>query len=165
MTLKSLILTAAPGCTLAVAESLTCGRLQAIVGSESGASSYFLGGITAYTLEQKVEKLGVDHIHAESVNCVSARVASEMACGVCHFFGSDLGLATTGYAEASPATGVKTPWAYWAIASRTGGKVSVVRQGRLEKNGVNRVQMQEATASCVIEELMSFLQGLKKGEL
>ena len=160
MPLKSLMLKV-PACTLAVAESVTCGRLQSEIGSESGASSYFLGGITTYTLEQKVEKLGVDRSHAEAVKCVSRQVAAEMACGVCGLFGSDIGVGTTGYAEPSPMDGVEQPLAYWAIASRIGGKMSVVRQGLLEKDGIDRVQMQIATASCVIEELMGFLKDLK----
>ncbi|MFN5560840.1 MAG: CinA family protein, partial [Opitutaceae bacterium] len=48
--LKSLLL-GPPGLTLAVAESLTGGRLQARVTAESGSSAYFLGGVTAYTIE------------------------------------------------------------------------------------------------------------------
>ena len=40
-----------PQLTLSVAESLTCGRIQARVGEISGASEFFLGGITAYTLD------------------------------------------------------------------------------------------------------------------
>ncbi len=160
MSLKSLMLKT-PKCTLAVAESLTCGRVQAEIGSEPGASSYFLGGITAYTLEQKVKKLGVDRSHAEIVKCVSTQVAAEMACGVCQLFGSDIGIGTTGYAETSSMDGIKQPLAYWAIASQIEGKVSVVRQGLLEKESVNRVQMQVATASCVIEALVAFLKELK----
>jgi PncC family amidohydrolase len=103
--LKALML-AEPKLTLAVAESLTAGQVQARVASVSGASGYFLGGVTAYTLTQKVKLLGVDRRHAKAVNCVSARVAEEMALGACGLFGADVGVATTGYAEASPADGV-----------------------------------------------------------
>ena len=95
-TLKNLLLRK-PKLTLAVAESLTCGRLQALIGEISGASEYFLGGITAYTLEQKVRHLGVDRATAKRVNSVSATVAEQMARGVGEMFGSHLGLATTGY--------------------------------------------------------------------
>ncbi len=85
--------------TLAVAESLTCGRVQARIGSIPGASEFFLGGLTAYSLDQKVKHLGVDRAVAAPVNSVSAAVAEQMAQGVCALFGSELGLATTGYAE------------------------------------------------------------------
>jgi nicotinamide-nucleotide amidase len=164
MTLKSLMLRN-PICTLAVAESLTCGRVQAEIGSESGASSYFLGGVTAYTLEQKVDKLGVNRSHAESVKCVSAQVAAEMACGVCDLFESDIGIGTTGYAEPSPVDGIEFPLAYWAIASKIRGKMSVVRQGLLEKDGIGRVQMQIAVTALVVDELMSYLKALKEEKI
>src|ERR1044071_5239810 len=102
--LKALML-ASPRLTLAVAESLTCGQVQASVGRISGASTFFLGGITTYTLDGKVRHLGVRRAAARRVNSVSAAVAEEMARGVCRLFGSDLGLATTGYAEPSPTEG------------------------------------------------------------
>jgi PncC family amidohydrolase len=85
--------------TLAVAESLTCGNLQALIGSVSGASNYFQGGITAYNIGQKVNLLGVEYDHAKKVNCVSKKVVQEMAEGVCELTRSSVGIATTGYAE------------------------------------------------------------------
>ena len=48
-----------PRLTLAVAESLTGGRVQARITAISGASEFFLGGMTAYSLDQKVRHLGV----------------------------------------------------------------------------------------------------------
>ena len=86
--LKELLLRA-PRLTLAVAESLTAGQVQARIASVSGSSGYFLGGITAYTLEQKVRHLGVDRAAADPVDCVSAKVAEEMAAGAIRLFGSD----------------------------------------------------------------------------
>src|SRR5688572_2412301 len=94
-----------PRLTLAVAESLTAGQVQARVAAISGASNFFLGGITAYTLEQKAKHLGVDRVAAKRVNGVSAEVAEQMALGVCRLFGADVGVATTGYAEPAPADG------------------------------------------------------------
>ena len=87
--LKKLILRR-PGLTLAGAESLTAGQVQARIAAVSGASDYFLGGVTAYSLEQKVKLLGVNRAHAKSVDCVSQRVAVEMAVGVAKLFGADL---------------------------------------------------------------------------
>lgn len=65
--------------TLATAESVTVGHLQASIAGVSGASSFFQGGITAYTVDQKVQLLGIDRRHADEVDCVSERVAAEMA--------------------------------------------------------------------------------------
>ena len=78
--LKALLL-AEPKLTLAVAESLTAGNVQAQIAGVSGASGYFLGGVTAYSIEEKVRLLGVNRAGAKKVNCVSARVAEEMARG------------------------------------------------------------------------------------
>ncbi|MDE3084311.1 MAG: CinA family protein, partial [Verrucomicrobiota bacterium] len=105
-----------PRLTLAVAESVTCGRLQARMGAISGVSEFFLGGITAYTLDEKVRHLGVNRAEAEAVDCVSAAIAEQMARGACEFFGSDLTLATTGYAEPSTEKKIAAPFAWWALA-------------------------------------------------
>ena len=70
-----------PRLTLAAAESLTAGNVQARIASVSGASGYFRGGVTAYSIEEKVKLLGVNRAAAKRVNCVSARVAEEMAAG------------------------------------------------------------------------------------
>ena len=145
--------------TLAVAESLTCGRVQARIGSISGASEFFLGGITAYTLDQKVKHFGVKRAAAKRVNCVSSAVAKQMAAGVCRLFGSELGLATTGYAE--PAAAAPHPFAFWALAHVSGRK-TIFRSGRVDCPGATRVQVQEEVAETVIAELVKYLRELRR---
>jgi len=145
--------------TLAVAESLTCGRVQARIGSISGASEFFLGGITAYSLDQKVKHLGVDRAVAEPVKSVSAAVAEQMARGVCALFGSELGLATTGYAE--PAAGAPQPFAWWALVYDPVGGKTVVRSGRVDCPGATREQVQEKVAEVVVAELVKYLRELR----
>jgi len=135
----------------------------------SGASNYFLGGVTAYSLEQKVRHLGVDRAGAEHVNSVSAAVAEQMAAGVCRLFGSELGLATTGYAEpfdaaqgeVSPAAGKIQPFAFWALAHELGGGRRTVRSGRVDCPGATRVQAQEKVAETVVVELVKYLRELR----
>ena len=147
--------------TLAAAESMTCGRVQAKVGEISGASEFFLGGITAYSLEQKVRHLGVRRAAAQRVKCVSADVATEMARGVCQLFGSDLGVATTGYAEPSTADGVAAPFAWWALAHRQKGRF-VVRRGRVECPGAKRIAAQTIVAEAVLTELVTYLREMRR---
>ena len=154
--LKTLML-AGPRLSLAVAESLTCGLLEARVGSISGASEFFRGGITAYTLDEKARHLGVDRSAAAPVNCVSSRVAEQMARGACELFGSDVGVATTGYAEPSPAWGVATPHAWWAVAFRSGGGTYAVKSGRLECPGLTRTQVQNQVCAVAFEALLRAL--------
>ena len=69
--------------TIAVAESVTCGLLQAAIGTANDARHFYQGGITAYNLAQKYRHLCVEPVHAMKVNCVSQEVAAEMAINVC----------------------------------------------------------------------------------
>lgn len=151
-----------PRLTLAAAESLTCGQVMARIGAVSGASEYFLGGVTVYTLEQKVKLLGVNRSHARRVHCVSQRVAVEMAAGAAELFGADLAVATTGYAEPNAADGIKVPQAWWALCHRKrGGKAAAV-SGFLEMPGATRVQAQERVAAEVLEKLAAYLREIRK---
>jgi len=68
---------------VATGESVTVGYLQALIASVSGASNFFLGGITAYNIDQKVELLGVDRMQAKQVDCVSPQVAAQMGVWRC----------------------------------------------------------------------------------
>lgn len=153
------LMASGPGLTLAVAESLTCGRLQARIGAISGASDFFLGGVTAYSLEQKVGLLGVDRVEAEATNCVSGRVAEQMARGACVLFGADVGVATTGYAEPSVERGVAVPFAWWALARRGKGGDYAVESGRAEFPGLSRVDVQERVAQLAFDALAGSLRG------
>jgi nicotinamide-nucleotide amidase len=173
-----------PRRTLAVAESITCGHLQARIGAIPGASGFFLGGITAYTLDEKVKHLGVKRAGAKAVNSVSAEVAEQMARGACALFGSDFALATTGYAESfnwaqggpfdgglsrtargKPSTKGKivAPFAWWALAHVQGGrsgwgKKIIVRSGRINGPELARVAMQKLVTERVLAELVEYLR-------
>jgi nicotinamide-nucleotide amidase len=144
-----------PRLTLAVAESLTAGHVQARIAAVSGASNYFLGGVTAYSLAQKVKLLGVNRAHARSVNCVSQRVAVEMALGAMKLFGADLAVATTGYAEPDRAAGVKAPTAWWAICQRHPRGRLALSSGIIEVPGAKRTEAQARIAEDVVGLLVA----------
>lgn len=101
--------------TIAVAESVTSGLLQVALSTAKDASHFFHGGVTTYNLGQKCRHLSVNSIHAENCNSVSQKVAEEMALGVCDLFGSDFGIAITGFATPVKESGNKL-YAYWAAA-------------------------------------------------
>src|SRR5690349_20740357 len=88
--------------TIAIAESVTAGLLQFHLSTATDAAKFFHGGITAYNVAQKFKHLDVEPIHALSCNCVSQKVADEMAMNVSHNFNSDWGIAITGYATPVP---------------------------------------------------------------
>ncbi|HEX2854447.1 MAG TPA: nicotinamide-nucleotide amidohydrolase family protein [Opitutaceae bacterium] len=158
--LKPLML-ADPRLTLAVAESMSCGQVQARIGAISGASEFFLGGITTYSIEQKVRHLGVNRAAAKKVNSVSVEIAEQMAAGVCRLFGSDLGIATTGYAEAAPAEKVAEPFAWWALVRMHKGRVVHRRHGRIECPGESRGDVQAIVAEAAVAELVEYLRELR----
>ena len=88
----------ARGETVATAESLTGGRLAALVTAVPGSSGCFVGGVVAYATRIKVEVLGVPSAVIEEYGAVSSQTAEAMARGVCDLLGSTHGLATTGVA-------------------------------------------------------------------
>ena len=161
--LKELLLRS-PRLTLAVAESLTSGRIQARIGAISGASHFFLGGITAYSLDQKVRHLGVDRDSAKTVNSVSAEVAAQMARGACALFGSNLALATTGYAEPSVEWNVPHPFAWYALAHRRGPTTQpgdfFVQTFQIDCPAADRVAVQDRVAEAALGTLTKYLNDM-----
>jgi PncC family amidohydrolase len=108
--------------TLAVAESVTSGQLQAALSLAREATSFYQGGITTYNLGQKSRHLKIDPIHGEANNCVSEQISIDMANHVCELFSSTWGIGITGYAAPVPALKIKTLYAYFAF-SHKGEKV------------------------------------------
>ncbi|WP_262147493.1 CinA family protein [Chryseobacterium foetidum] len=83
--------------TVSVAESVTSGYLQYSFSQMADASKYYHGGITAYTLEKKVKFLNINSEEAEKCDCVSDKIAEEMARNIAKSFETDWGIAVTGY--------------------------------------------------------------------
>ena len=86
------------GETLAVAESLTGGRVCARLTAIPGASDYFDRGVVAYSNSAKQAALGVSRESLDADGAVSESVAREMACGVRDTAGTTWGVSTTGIA-------------------------------------------------------------------
>lgn len=152
-----------PTLTLAVAESLTGGRIQAAITAVPGASGFFLGGLTAYTLDQKARHLGVRRAAAAKVNAVSAEVATRMARGAAKLFGSELAVATTGYAEPSAEHGVEEPFAYWALVQRVAPRRWHTVGGRVVCARMKRADAQQCVTDAVLAELVAYLKETRAG--
>jgi nicotinamide-nucleotide amidase len=113
--------------TIAVAESVTAGLLQASFASAEDASAFFQGGITAYNIGQKCRHLLVEPIHAGECDCVSEEVSGDMCVQVCSLFKSDYGIGITGYAARVPEKNIKELYAYYAISF----KGEVISRGKI----------------------------------
>jgi nicotinamide-nucleotide amidase len=152
-----------PLLTLGIAESLTSGQVQARVGSVSGASTFFRGGLTAYTIEQKVRHLGVDRAPAEACEAVSEDVARQMARGTCRLFACDVALAITGYAEIPPAGAGPRPFAWWALSHRQSHGGWHDLSGRFPASaGSPRTDVQHQFADAIIHELIRYLRDIRR---
>ena len=141
------------GETLATAESLTGGRLAALVTAVPGASDVFLGGVVAYATELKVDLLGVSEAVVEQYGVVSAECAGQMAQAVRRLTGASYGLSTTGVAGPDPQEGKPVGTVYVGLAGPDGATVAVA----LELVG-DRAAIQDRTCLEALDCLVRTLQ-------
>lgn len=141
------------GHTLAVAESVTSGHLQAALSLPSDASKFFQGGITTYNLGQKSRHLHINPIHAINCNSVSESIADEMALKTVTLFSSDWSIGITGYAAPFPEWGVKDLFAFYAIAFRD----RIVDRGKVESEDKGLFEVQVSFARQVLEKFNKHL--------
>ena len=98
------------GLTIAVAESLTGGKLVAALIDVPGASKTVLGGVVAYNTALKASVLGVDAVLLAERGAVDDEVARQLASGARLTLAvdgraADIGIATTGVAGPDPQDG------------------------------------------------------------
>jgi len=148
------------GATIAVAESVTAGHLQAALSLAEDARRFFQGGITVYNIGQKCRQLGIEPIHAQDCNGVSPAIAEEMASGVAQLFCSQIGIGITGYAAPVPEKGVDAPYAYYGIY---GVGADVVYAERVEGTGKDALEVQLFYVRCVLSGLKKLLESGKLG--
>lgn len=133
--------------TVAAAESCTGGNISAMITARPGASAYYLGGITAYSNEVKINALGVKRETLAEYGAVSREVALQMADGARRLTGADWAVATTGIAGPSGGSAEKPVGTVWiAVSGARGAKAekfcfSPVRERNIGKASVTALQM------------------------
>jgi nicotinamide-nucleotide amidase len=101
------------GLRLATAESCTGGLIGHLITNVAGSSTYYLGGVTAYSNEAKVNLLGVSRKTLEWNGAVSQRTVLEMARGVRKAMGADIGVSVSGIAGPTGGTPDKPVGTVW----------------------------------------------------
>jgi nicotinamide-nucleotide amidase len=150
----ALALLGAAGMSLATVESLTGGRLAALITAVPGASTSYLGGFVTYATALKESLVGVPHAVVEEHGVVSVECARAMAIGCREATGATYALATTGVAGPDPQEDRPVGTVFVGIAGPDG--VSVLS---MELVG-DRHQIQDRAC----REALSALCGIVRGE-
>lgn len=107
---------------VAVAESLTSGRISSVLGRGEAASQWFRGGVVAYDEDVKFDVLGVTRGPVVTDSC-----AREMAEGVRRLLRADVTLGITGVGGPGPNEGSPAGTVHLALCG-PGGTRSVHEQ-------------------------------------
>lgn len=114
------------GLKLAVAESCTGGLASSLITDSPGASTYFLGGIVAYTNDIKQNLLHVSRHTLDTFGAVSEETVLEMARGIRSLFSQEVakdqivGLSISGIAGPEGGTPEKPVGLVWIGLSAQG---------------------------------------------
>jgi len=84
--------------SLISAESCTGGSIAKDITAVPGCSSYFLGGIVAYSNDLKVQLLSVSEKTIADYGAVSEQVVKQMVTGAIENYGADIAVASSGIA-------------------------------------------------------------------
>ena len=141
------------GATLATAESLTGGRLAALLTGVAGASRVYSGGVVAYASDVKQQLLGVPADLVARHGVVSAECARAMAEGARAALGATYAVSTTGVAGPDPQEGKPVGTVFVGVAGPGGTTVTA-----LELVG-DRHAVQERTCREAISALGAGLPG------
>lgn len=141
------------GLKLAVAESCTGGLISHLITNVTGASNYYLGGVTSYANEVKVGVLGVSSATLEKHGAVSAETVLEMARGVRKALGADIGVSVSGIAGPTGGTPQKPVGTVWIGLSSARDEFArhFLWQG-------DRLTIKQQSARAALSLLVEFLQ-------
>ncbi|MDD7347090.1 MAG: competence/damage-inducible protein A [Clostridiales bacterium] len=123
---------------LSSAESCTGGLFAGRITGVAGASKVFGRGYVTYSIESKVEDLGVDNLLIEKYSVVSGEVASEMAVKALEKSGSDVAVSVTGVAGPSDEGDIPAGKIYLGISwkddrGNVKTKVQLMNSGRHDR--------------------------------
>jgi PncC family amidohydrolase len=138
--------------TVTCAESCTGGLLMNELTNVPGSSTFFVGGIVAYSNMMKHVMLGVQEDLLEEFGAVSEEVASAMARGVRGIVGANMSLAITGIAGPGGGTAQK-PVGLTYIALNTADTTIVRRFVWDDDREANKRASVEAALTLALESV------------
>jgi PncC family amidohydrolase len=147
------------GATVATAESLTGGRLAALLTEIPGSSEVYRGGVVAYATDVKTQVLEVPEALVERYGVVSAECAQAMARGVRRLTGATYAVSTTGVAGPERQEGKAVGTVYIGLAGPDGHGVAVA----LELVG-DRETIQARTCEEALDAVVGNVTGQLPGE-
>ena len=142
------------GLSISVAESCTGGLIGKRITDVPGSSSFFRGGVIAYSNDLKVNQLGISKELLDSDGAVSQSVAKEMALSIQATTNSDIAIATTGISGPSGGTD-KKPIGLVYIAISFNGDVWVKEFNFLPKRLIHR----EITSQTALNMVRKVING------
>jgi len=143
------------GRRLGLAESCSGGLLAARITDLPGASTYFAGGVVAYSNGAKAELLGVDPALIERHGAVSAQVAEAMSRGALERFGADVAVSITGIAGPDGGSEEK-PVGYVCLDARLADGTALARDPVIPGG---RADVRERSALVGMHMLRTLLSG------
>jgi len=144
--------------TLAVMESLTGGQLSSTITDVPSSSTYFIGGVVAYSSELKAQ-MGVPQEMLEQYGAISEETARAMAHAVRERLGADFGLGITGVAGPDKQEGKAVGTVHIAIEGPEGVVTGMGPGWRGSREDNKRFAVLAA-----LNLLRLHLEGIKKGE-
>ena len=129
------------GTTVAVAESLTSGRLSAVLGQGPDTTTWYRGAVVAYASEVKYDVLGVVRGPVVTDSC-----ARQMAEGVRRLLGADVGLGITGVGGPDEQEGKPPGTVHLAVADRHG-----IRSREVFLEGDPQEVVESSTTTALLE--------------
>jgi nicotinamide-nucleotide amidase len=143
------------GLTLGVVESATGGLISHLLTGVPGSSDYYLGSVTSYSNEVKINVIGVRAATLKKYGAVSPQVAEEMAAGGKKLLAVDICVADTGIAGPGGATPGKPVGLFYIGLAHQGGVFS-----RKHEFHGDRSQNKQSAATAALEWVKDYLDSL-----
>jgi len=140
--------------TISSAESCTGGELSNLITNIPGSSTYFLGGIVAYSNQAKIDILKIPERIIQENGSVSRPCAINMAQGVRSILRTDIGIGITGIAGPTGASGENNVGSVYIAVSN--GEKSVCKLFKLTGS---RIEIKQKAAQAGLRMVKEFVNG------